>query len=362
MSERAGVDERAPLHERAGGVTIRLEHAGKTFDDGTRALEPVDLEIRAGETLVFLGPSGCGKTTTLRLVAGLDEPDPGGKVWFDTDDVTAVPIEKRNVGMVFQSYALFPNMSVEDNVAYGLKVRRVDPAERNRRVADMLQMMHIGELAHRRVDQLSGGQRQRVALARAIAPRPRVLLLDEPLTALDAKLRETLRVEIDRLLRSLAITTIYVTHDQAEAMALGDRIAVMQKGRIAQIGTPREIYQRPSNAFVAGFIGAMNRVAVSLDNGYLIGAGTRIRWSSTNAGAEILFRPEDVNIHDDETSPPQMEGRIVSAFFLGDHTRLSVDLGAGEPITVRTEARRSFAAGDTVRLSLSDQSILWPEG
>ena len=343
------------------GIPIRLERAGKTFDDGTRALEPTDLTIEAGETLVFLGPSGCGKTTTLRIVAGLDQPDAGGRVWFGSDDVTEVPIERRNVGMVFQSYALFPNMSVADNVAYGLKVRRVDEAERRGRVAQMLEMMHITELAHRRIDQLSGGQRQRVALARAIAPRPRVLLLDEPLTALDAKLREILRVEIDRLLRSLAITTVYVTHDQAEAMALGDRIAVMQKGRIAQIGTPREIYQRPSSAFVAGFIGAMNHVSVRADNGYLIGSGTRIPWHGSAPGGQIMFRPEDVNIHDGSASPAVMEGRILSAFFLGDHTRLSVDLGAGDPITVRTEARCSFAAGDAVQLSLPAERILWPE-
>ncbi len=343
----------------AEGVPIRLERAGKTFDDGTRALEPTDLSIRAGETLVFLGPSGCGKTTTLRLVAGLDQPDAGGRVWFGDDDVTEVPIERRNVGMVFQSYALFPNLSVEENVAYGLKVRRVDPSERRSRVAQMLEMMHITELAHRRIDQLSGGQRQRVALARAIAPRPRVLLLDEPLTALDAKLRETLRVEIDRLLRSLAITTIYVTHDQTEAMALGDRIAVMQKGRIAQIGTPREIYQQPASAFVAGFIGAMNRIAVRLENGYLIGPGTRIAWNGAPPSGDMLFRPEDVNVHDEAGLVPSLQGRVVSAFFLGDHTRLSVDLGAAEPITVRTEARRQFAAGDAVSLHLAPERILW---
>ena len=189
-------------------VPIRLVRCAKTFDDGTRALEPLDLEIRAGETVVVLGPSGCGKTTTLRIIAGLEWPDRGGRVLFGDADVTELPIERRNVGMVFQSYALFPNMDVEDNVAYGLKVRGLDRRARAERVEEMLAMMHIGELRRRRVDQLSGGQKQRVALARALAVRPRVLLLDEPLTALDAKLRDALRVEMDALLRRLGITAV----------------------------------------------------------------------------------------------------------------------------------------------------------
>ncbi|HQS08150.1 MAG TPA: ABC transporter ATP-binding protein, partial [Xanthobacteraceae bacterium] len=197
------------------GAAITLARCAKTFADGTRALEPLDLSIASGETLVLLGPSGCGKTTTLRIIAGLEAPDAGGTVTFDGADVTALPIEKRNVGMVFQSYALFPNMNVVENVSYGLRVRGVAKAERLKRAAEVLEMMRIDALATRRIDQLSGGQRQRVALARALAVRPRAILLDEPLTALDAALREHLRTEIDALLRSLAITAIYVTHDQA---------------------------------------------------------------------------------------------------------------------------------------------------
>ena len=188
--------------QRIVGYSIQISGCGKTFDDGTRALEPIDLEIAAGETIVLLGPSGCGKTTTLRIIAGLESPDTGGQVLFDGIDVTPVPIERRNVGMVFQSYALFPNMSVAGNVEYGLKVRGMPAAQRSARVREMLAMMHIEALAQRQIDQLSGGQRRRVALARAIATRPRVLLLDEPLTALDAKLRDSLRLEIDRLLRA----------------------------------------------------------------------------------------------------------------------------------------------------------------
>ena len=209
---------------------------------------------------MFLGPSGCGKTTTLRIIAGLETPDAGGRVLFDGTDVTPLSIEKRNVGMVFQSYALFPNMNVASNIGYGLKIRKRPQAEIAGRVAEMLAMMRIEALADRNIDQLSGGQRQRVALARALAVQPRALLLDEPLTALDAKLRDSLRLEIDQLLRRLRITAIYVTHDQAEAMALGDRIVVMEHGRVAQVGRPRDIYQRPATRFVAEFIGTMNRI------------------------------------------------------------------------------------------------------
>ena len=223
------------------GAAVQIESCGKTFADGTRALDPATLDIARGETLVLLGPSGCGKTTMLRIIAGLELPDAGGKVLFDGKDMTSVPIERRNVGMVFQSYALFPNMTVADNIAYGLKIRGVARSERAARVAELVTLTNITGLENRRIDQLSGGQRQRVALARAVAIRPGILLLDEPLTALDAALRDRLRSELNRLLRALGITTIYVTHDQAEAMELGDRIVVMRKGAIAQIGTPREV-------------------------------------------------------------------------------------------------------------------------
>ncbi|MCA8907470.1 MAG: ABC transporter ATP-binding protein, partial [Rhodospirillaceae bacterium] len=214
-----------------GPVAITLSACAKTFADGTRALRPLDLEIIAGERLAVLGPSGCGKTTLLRLIAGLERPDPGGRVHFGEQDVTPLPIEKRGVGMVFQSYALFPNMSVAGNVGYGLRLRRLPRREREARVQRMLELVRIPGLAERRVDQISGGQRQRVALARALAVEPRILLLDEPLTALDAGLREELRAELYELLSRLAVTALYVTHDQAEAMSLGDRVVVMDHGR-----------------------------------------------------------------------------------------------------------------------------------
>ncbi|MDA0891398.1 MAG: ABC transporter ATP-binding protein [Proteobacteria bacterium] len=340
----------------AGKVSIRLERCARTYEDGTRALEATDLTIQAGETVVFLGPSGCGKTTILRLVAGLDEPDAGGKVWFGDEDVTAIPIERRNVGMVFQSYALFPNMSVEENVAYGLRVRKVPSNERSIRVRESLEMMHISDLATRRIDQLSGGQRQRVALARAIAPRPRVLLLDEPLTALDAKLRENLRVEIDRLLRSLEITTVYVTHDQGEAMALGDRIAVMDKGRIAQIGTPEEIYRAPANAFVADFIGIMNRVYGRLENDTLLFPGGQVPWTGPAPTAGLMFRPEDLKLA--APGGGNFSAQVVTAFFLGDHVRLVLDAGAPDLFIARVFERRNFVKGETVEFTLSPQTMV----
>jgi len=280
------------------GVALRLETCAKTFADGTRALEPITLEVARGETVVFLGPSGCGKTTMLRIIAGLETPDAGGRVLFSGTDVTKVPIEQRNVGMVFQSYALFPNMSVAENIAYGLKIRGLARKERVARVAELVELTGISGLENRRIDQLSGGQRQRVALARAVAVRPSVLLLDEPLTALDAALRERLRGELDRLLRTLGITTIYVTHDQAEAMGLGDRIVVMRNGAIAQVGSPRDIYFAPESRFVAEFIGAANILEAIAENGHLTLPGGRVRMPNAAAvgPVTVMVRPEAIGI------------------------------------------------------------------
>ena len=335
-------------------LSIRLERCAKTFPDGTRALDPLDLEIAAGETVVLLGPSGCGKTTTLRLIAGLDEPDPGGRVLFDGEDVTRLPIEKRNVGLVFQSYALFPNMDVRRNVSYGLRIRGVPAAERDARVDELLAMMHIDALADRQIDQLSGGQRQRVALARALAVRPRALLLDEPLTALDAKLRDTLRVDIDALLRRLGITSIYVTHDQAEAMALGDRIVVMDHGRVAQAGTPREIYQAPASTFVANFIGTMNRLEGRLESGRFVTAAGTLDWPQGPAGAtHALVRPESLRL--DGNGP--LQGTVSAAFFLGDRTRLVVDCG-GNTLILESQDRREFRRGEALRLAVDAEALL----
>ena len=339
-------------------LSIELKQCAKTFPDGTQALYPLDLSIHAGETVVLLGPSGCGKTTTLRMIAGLEMPDAGGRVLFDGVDVTALPIEQRNVGMVFQSYALFPNMSVAENIGYGLRLRKETPAAQRKRVGEMLALMRIEALADRQIDQLSGGQRQRVALARALAVRPRALLLDEPLTALDAKLRDTLRLEIDTLLTRLGITAIYVTHDQAEAMALGDRIVVMDHGRVAQIGKPREIYHHPASSFVAGFIGTMNRLRGQVSDGvFHCPAGTLPAERLPQDASEVLFRPEDVRVADDQQAG-QLTGTISAAFFLGTCTRLFIDIGQAEPLIIEEDVRREFAHGDTVRLQIDTRGLL----
>lgn len=351
----------------AGGAALTVSRCAKTFPDGTRALTPVDLSVSAGETLVILGPSGCGKTTLLRIIAGLESPDSGGQVRFDEEDVTEVPIERRRVGMVFQNYALFPNMDVSENIGYGLKIRGDELEARKSRVAELLRMMRISELADRKIDQLSGGQKQRVALARALAAHPRLLLLDEPLTALDAKLREELRGEIDRLLRAVGITAVYVTHDQSEAMALGDRIVVMDRGRIVQIGTPREIYFRPANRFVAEFVGTLNHMACPV-------AGSRLRLPEAEIPlgdlprvqadgrleTDIHFRPEDAAIV--ATGEGHLRGTVLSTLFLGDRTRVVLNGLGSEEIRVEAPGDRAFSPGETVGVRLDTDAVFTLEG
>ncbi|RJF77864.1 ABC transporter ATP-binding protein [Rhodopseudomonas palustris] len=339
------------------GVSVRIETCGKTFADGSRALQPATLDIARGETLVLLGPSGCGKTTMLRIIAGLEQPDRGGRVLFDGADVTSVPIEKRNVGMVFQSYALFPNMTVAENIGYGLKIRGVARRERDIRVAELVALTNIAGLEHRRIDQLSGGQRQRVALARAVAIRPAVLLLDEPLTALDAALRDRLRGELDRLLRSLGITTIYVTHDQAEAMALGDRIVVMSKGEIAQVGAPREIYFRPVSRFVAEFVGAANILEAEIAQGRLRlpGGSLAVIGAESQPRAVAMIRPETISV-----VPPDramLRGRVDSVSFIGDRLRLAIVGAAEKALTIEAPNNLEIRAGDTVGLAVAPEAI-----
>ncbi|MBR1270941.1 ABC transporter ATP-binding protein [Bradyrhizobium sp. AUGA SZCCT0222] len=339
------------------GASVRIEACGKTFIDGTRALEPATLDIARGETLVLLGPSGCGKTTMLRIIAGLELPDAGGKVLFDGNDMTSVPIERRNVGMVFQSYALFPNMSVSDNIGYGLKIRGVPAKERAARVAELVALTNIAGLENRRIDQLSGGQRQRVALARAVAIRPGILLLDEPLTALDAALRDRLRGELNRLLRALGITTIYVTHDQAEAMELGDRVVVMQKGTIAQIGTPREIYFTPQSRFVAEFIGAANIIESPIENGYLVLPGGRqaIGIDANFPTVVAMIRPETIRVV--ETGSAPLSGVIDSVSFIGDRQRLVISGVSNRLFTVDAPNTVQAKAGERVGLLISPEAV-----
>jgi putative spermidine/putrescine transport system ATP-binding protein len=339
------------------GASVRIEACGKTFADGTRALEPATLDIARGETLVLLGPSGCGKTTMLRIIAGLEVPDAGGRVLFDGKDMTAVPIERRNVGMVFQSYALFPNMTVSDNIGYGLKIRGISARERAARIAELVALTNISGLENRRIDQLSGGQRQRVALARAVAIRPGILLLDEPLTALDAALRDRLRGELNRLLRALGITTIYVTHDQSEAMELGDRVVVMQKGAIAQIGTPREIYFMPRSRFVAEFIGAANIVEAAIEGGHLVLPGGRqpIHCDGDMPAAVAMIRPETIRVTSAGGAP--LSGTIDSVSFIGDRQRLVVSGASSRLLTVDAPNTVRAKAGERIGLSISPEAI-----
>jgi putative spermidine/putrescine transport system ATP-binding protein len=268
-----------------------------------------------------------------------------------------VPIERRNVGMVFQSYALFPNMSVAENIGYGLKIRGVAKAERDARVAELVALTNITGLENRRIDQLSGGQRQRVALARAVAIRPGILLLDEPLTALDAALRDRLRGELNRLLRALGITAIYVTHDQSEAMELGDRIVVMSKGAIAQIGSPRDIYFTPRNRFVAEFIGAANIIESPVENGHLVLPGGRqpITSNVNLAVAVAMVRPESIRVVD--AGSAGLAGTIDSVSFNGDRQRLVVSGAADKPLAIEVSNTVQAKAGERVGLSIAPEAV-----
>ncbi|MGA2551546.1 MAG: ABC transporter ATP-binding protein [Burkholderiaceae bacterium] len=340
------------VSSQRAAVAIRLSQCAKVFANGTRALWPLDLAIEPGETVVLLGPSGCGKTTTLRLIAGLESCEAGGRIYFDDNDVSSLPIERRGVGMVFQHYALFPNMNVRENIGYGLRIARRTRLEIDSRVGEMAQLVRLDGLLERRIEQLSGGQKQRVALARALATAPRVLLLDEPLTALDARLRESLRADLATILAQLSITSVYVTHDQAEAMALGDRIAVMRDGRIEQLGTPREIYHRPRSAFVADFVGRVNRVPaasegglVRLPGGTLPDPGRRFR------GKMLLFRPEDAALVE---APAPWVGRVGALSFHGE--RMLVTVWVGQEVAVEIEAPSRFVAeiGAPVGIALSE--------
>ncbi|MBK5438153.1 ABC transporter ATP-binding protein [Pseudomonas sp. TH32] len=335
-------------------ITLRLKGCRKAFADGTVAVQNLDLTIEGGETLAILGPSGCGKTTTLRLIAGLERPDVG-QVFFGDHDVTRLPIERRDVGMVFQNYALFPNLDVAGNIVYGLKIRGIAPAQRNKRCDELLELVGLQNHGKRSIHELSGGQRQRVALARALAPRPKVLLLDEPLAALDAQLRERLRSELDQLLRGLGITSVFVTHDQGEAMALGDRILVMEQGRIAQLASPREIYQQPANAFVAGFVGNLNAFSVLDRTAHgLTVCGGELPWHEPHLPATVYCRPEHLRVMEREG---HLHGHLLAQFFQGAQSRLLVDVGAPQPLLVDSNDNLLHAVGAPIALSIAPHKL-----
>jgi len=302
---------------------LEIDHLQKRFAR-TTAVEQVHLEVTRGEFVSFLGPSGCGKTTTLRIIAGFESPS-SGAIRLDGVDITQRPPHQRNVGMVFQSYALFPNMTVAQNVGFGLKVAKKPTAEITQRVEEMLHLIKLPALGNRYPYQLSGGQQQRVALARALAIRPQVLLLDEPLSALDAKIRVSLRLEIRSIQRELGITTIYVTHDQEEALSLSDRIVVMSEGRVEQIGTPFEIYNFPRTAFVASFVGTLNLLhGKILVDGQEVFASRGLERARTGDAVTVALRPEIVSLGEVAGNGNRMRGTVEDVNFLGSIVRIRV--------------------------------------
>ena len=355
--------------------SVRLDRVTKRFGDFT-AVRELTLDIEKGEFFTMLGPSGCGKTTTLRMIAGFEEASDGA-VLLDGEDVTGLPAFKRPTNTVFQSYALFPHLSVERNVAFGLERKKVDKREVKTRVAEELERVGLAAEARRKPNQLSGGQQQRVALARALVNRPAVLLLDEPLGALDLKLRKQLQVELKRIQRDVGITFVYVTHDQEEALTMSDRIAVMNSGVIEQVGVPEQVYERPGTTFVAGFIGVSNLMPgdVVSANGrgteLKLDAGVTVRTESAGASvgerAHAVVRPEKLELYPRDDGPatdrPRVQGVIESSLYLGTATQVVVKLADGTAMTVlvpntdEAARKRMPGAGAEVLLAWANEHI-----
>jgi putative spermidine/putrescine transport system ATP-binding protein len=338
---------------------IRFQGVERHFP-GVTALDGFDLEIDKGELVALLGPSGCGKTTALRILGGFDRPD-AGSVFVDNVDVTFRPPNKRDMGMVFQAYSLFPNMDVRTNVAFGLRMHRQDKQQRVRRANELLELVGLTETAGRYPYQLSGGQQQRVAIARALAVEPTVLLLDEPLSALDALVRTQLRAEIRSLQQRLGITTVFVTHDQSEALSIADRVGVMRDGRLEQVDTPENVYRHPATPFVAEFVGAMNRLPGRIgDNGDVQVLGQRLKVLNPNGAksgttVNALLRPEAVAVVPDPAGP----GEVTDRSFLGSAVRLIVTLDGGQKVLVELSSHDAgLALGDRASLRILADSVV----
>lgn len=348
------------------GADLQAIGLAKRYGTAT-AVADVNLDVRRGEFVSLLGPSGCGKTTSLRMIAGLEHPD-AGRIVIDGRDVTGLPAQRRGLGMVFQQYALFPNLSAYENIAFALRLRRRSKRDVERRVAELLALVHLEEAAERYPHQLSGGMQQRVALARALAVEPPLLLLDEPLSALDAAIRDELRTELRRLQRQLDLTVIYVTHDQAEAMALSDRIVVMEQGLVNQVGTPQELYNRPATRFTAAFVGTSNRRETSIERR---DGRPAVRWGAgllaiddvdgVNGDRVIaVWRPEAASILADHQADRGLSGLVELVTFLGPITRLDVRLdGDSEPVMVdlASSAANDVAIGQRVAIQVPPAAI-----
>ena len=352
----------------AGGE-VQLIELVKRFEDVV-AVAGIDLHMPPGEFFSLLGPSGCGKTTTLRLIAGFEQPT-SGQVLLDGQDVAHTPPHKRNVNTVFQSYALFPHLSVADNVAFGLRFKDVSKSERAHRVGDALALVRLEGLDRRKPSQLSGGQQQRVALARALVLNPAVLLLDEPLGALDAKLRKALQIELKTIQEEVGITFVYVTHDQEEALTMSDRIAVMSGGHVEQVGTPREVYEEPATAYVADFLGVSNLMEASAEGSAANGL-CRVRLgefelhggrghTSARGEVKIVIRPERVRIEPHGTSGAnRVPGMVQRAVYLGSSTQLIVQMAHGETVQVLVQNDGEgppYSQGDAVCVFLPAEAV-----
>ena len=339
------------------GATVELIDVVKDYA-GHRALTGVSLSARPGEFVALLGPSGCGKTTALRALSGLEQVD-GGSILIDGIDVVDVPVNRRDIGMVFQSYSLFPHLTSIENVEFGLRMRKVPTADRRSRAAEALELVGLGSLAGRYAHQLSGGQQQRIALARALVTRPRVLLLDEPLSALDAKVRVQLRDEIRRIQTDLGITTLFVTHDQEEALAVADRVAVMRDGNIEQIGTPEELYTTPATPFVAAFVGLSNRMPATLSSGRVTLYGETLPvlgFPPANGPVLALVRPEDLLLvgNGTEGSIPAV---VVSTSFLGSLRRTQLRLTDNTLVSVQHGVSEHPQPGESVAIRLRGNAV-----